>query len=356
MLEFEEFKIQILENIRDRLPEGYRSASIGIAETRKINESYDGLTVKKEDQPVAPSINLNQLFRDYQGHGDLDRVFGQISEIVELRAEGLDLDIFESYENAKEHLFIRVSNAETNRDLLEDVPHETLGDLAVTYHLMVERNDEGFGSTMITNELLDKYGIPGDQLKADALENSAKILSPSIESMNNVMARMMGLPNLAPESVPFEQAVEDFNFSSEGMFVLTNTNAVNGAAVMFYPEVLEQLGDHAGVDLFIIPSSVHETIILPDDGVMQRSDLESMIRDINANEVAPKDRLSDSLYHYDSREHRLERAIDFEERKEMEQTIGKKVEKVSIQEKLKDAEERVNKQSPSKASKAHVLE
>ena len=75
MLEFEEFKIQILENIRDRLPEEYRSASIGIAETRKINESYDGLTVKKEDQPVAPSINLNQLFRDYQGHGDLDRVF-----------------------------------------------------------------------------------------------------------------------------------------------------------------------------------------------------------------------------------------------------------------------------------------
>ena len=295
MLEFEEFKIQILENIRDHLPEEYRSASIGIAETRKINESYDGLTVKKEDQPVAPSINLNQMFRDYQGHGDMDRVFEQISEIVEMRAEGLDLDIFESYENAKDHLFIRVSNAETNRDLLEDVPHETLGDLAVTYHLMVERNDEGFGSTMITNELLEKYGIPGDQLKADALENSAKILSPSIESMNNVMARMMGMKNLALESVPFEQAVEDFNFREEGMFVLTNTNAVNGAAVMFYPEVLEQLGNHAGVDLFIIPSSVHETIILPDDGVMQRSDLESMIRDINANEVAPKDRLSDSL-------------------------------------------------------------
>ena len=357
MLDYQEFKDTVLDSIRDHLPEEYKDASINVGESRKINESYDGITVLKEGQHIAPAINLNHLFGDYQKHGDMDRIFDAISEIVTRRPEGMDLNALESYEAAKENLFIRVSNAETNKDLLEQVPHETVGDLAVTYHIMIGRDDEGFGSTMITNELLDKYGISVEQLKADALENSAKILSPSIESMNNVMARMMGMQNLAFESVPFEQAVEDFNFNEEGMFVLTNTNALNGAAVMFYPEVLEQLGDHAGVDLFIIPSSVHETIILPDDGVMQRPELESVIRDINANEVSPKDRLSDSLYHYDSQEHRLERAIDFEERKEMEHTIGQKVEKVSIQDKLKEAEERVNSQSsPSKTPKAHVLE
>lgn len=356
MLEYQEFKDAVQENIREHLPEEFKDAKINSGESRKINESYDGITVLKEGQTIAPAINLNQLYGDYQRHGDMDRIFETIGEIVTKQPDGVDLGALESYDLAKENLFIRVSNAETNKDLLDQVPHETVGDLAVTYHIMIGQDDDGFGSTMVTNDLLDKYGISAEQLKADAMENSAKILSPALESMNNVMARMMGMDHLTLDSVPFEQAVENFNFREEGMFVLTNTNALNGAAVMFYPEVLEQLGEHAGVDLFIIPSSVHETILIPDDGVMKRPDLESMIRDINAHEVSPKDRLSDSLYHYDSKDHKLERAIDFEERKEMEHSIGRKVEKVSIKDKLKEAEAKVNAQARTSKAKEQVLE
>ena len=357
LLSFEEFVDRIKRDIKAFLPLEFSSAEINVSESRKINDSYLGMTILKEGQHISPAIDLDTMYRAYQESGEITPIFHKIAEIAQTSPDGMSLDAIENYEKAKENLFIRVSNAETNKDLMDNVPHETIGDLAVTYHIMVNHDGESMGSTMITNALLDTYGISEEQLKADAMENSAKILAPSLESMNNVMARMFGLDFPVAGRVPFEKAVEDFNFREEGMFVLTNSAAVNGAAVMFYPEVMEQLGDHAGVDLFIIPSSVHETILVPDDGVMKRTELESMIRDINANEVSPKDRLSDTLYHYDSKDHKLERAIDFEERKEMEHSIGRKVERSSIRDKLKSAEARVNEQmAPSRPARAQAIE
>lgn len=354
---FDEFVDRIQSGIRAFLPLEYTSAEIQVGESHKINASYHNLTIAKEGQNVAPSINLDEMYKEYLKTGEITPVFRKIAEIATMKPEGLDIHKLDNYEQAKDSLFIRVSNAETNKEFLKDVPHETIGDLAVTYHVMMGMDNGEVGSTTVTNTLMEKFGITEAQLKADAMENSSKILSPSLESMNNVMARLLGMDGPVNGSVPFEQAVEDFNFRDEGMFVLTNNCAVNGAAVIFYPEVMEQIGNHAGGDMFVIPSSVHEVILVPDDGAMNRMDLEKMIQDINANEVDPKDRLSDSLYHYDSKDHKLERAVDFEERKEMEKTIGRNVEKVSIKDKLKSAEARVNEQAaPSKPARAQALE
>lgn len=345
-MDFSEFKNTILAGLREHLPKGFQEASIQLGESRKINETYDSLTVMKEGQHIAPSVNLNLFYMDYQAHGDLEKIFDEICQIVQKEPVGMELDAIEDYEKAKENLFIRVSNAKTNEELLSKVPHEIIGDLAITFHIMIGQDEDGFGSTLITNELLEKYPVTEAELKEDAMANSARILSPSIESMNNVMARMMGISEDHPflGTLPFEEAVKDFSFREDGMYVLTNQNAVNGAAVMFYPTVMEQLAEQAGVDLFIIPSSVHETILLADDGVMNRPELENMIRDINAHEVAPKDRLSDTLYHYDGREHKLERAVDFEERREKEMSRAGKKEKTSVKEKIRSAEEREKKQ------------
>ena len=348
LMSFEEFTERVKSSIKEYLPTEYENAEINVGESRKINSHYHSLTVAKEGQNVSPSVNLDQMYAEYQKTGELGPVLQEIAEIATIEPDGMNLHKLDSYEQAKDSLFIRVSNAETNKEFLADVPHETVGDLAVTYHVMMGIDNGEVGSTTITNALMEKFGITEAQLKADAIENSSKILSPSLESMNNVMARLLGMNNPVVGSVPFEQAVQDFNFREEGMFVLTNTTAVNGAAVMFYPEVMEQLGNHAGVDLFVIPSSTHEVILVPDDGAMHRADLEKMIKEINANEVDPKDRLSDSLYHYDSKDHKLERAVDFEERKEMEKTIGKNVEKTSIKDKLRDAGEREQSQTAVK--------
>ena len=171
---------------------------------------------------------------------------------------------------------------------------------------------------------------------------------------NQVREYNLKLASISKE-VAGDRAYVAGDISPTGKFIAPLGDVTFEELVDIYTEQAQALED-AGVDLFIIPSSVHETILVPDDGVMKRTELESMIRDINANEVSPKDRLSDTLYHYDSKDHKLERAVDFEERKEMEHSIGRKVERSSIKDKLKSAEARVNEQmAPSRPARAQEI-
>ncbi len=52
---------------------------------------------------------------------------------------------------------------------------------------------------------------------------------------------------------------------------------------------------------YILPSSIHETIVVPDDGNTKRQDLEAMVKAVNQNQVAPEERLTNSVYHYDTK-------------------------------------------------------
>ena len=44
------------------------------------------------------------------------------------------------------------------------------------------------------------------------------------------------------------------------MFIITNQQTMDGAGVIFYPEVMEQIGEGFQGDFFILPSSTHETL------------------------------------------------------------------------------------------------
>ena len=98
------------------------------------------------------------------------------------------------------------------------------------------------------------------------------------------------------------------------MFIITNPQTVDGAGVIFYPEVMDQIGEGFQGNFFILPSSTHETLVIPDNGAFDYRVLEDMVQTINENEVAPEERLSDHVYHYDVKDRVFERADKFEER------------------------------------------
>ncbi len=85
---------------------------------------------------------------------------------------------------------------------------------------------------------------------------------------------------------------------------------------------MDQAAERAGGDFFILPSSIHEVLIVPDNGEMKLPELEAMVRDVNATQVAPPDKLTDSVYHYDAREKIFELGEKFVERK-AEREVGK---------------------------------
>ena len=312
-MNFDDFTALIEDRIKDYLPEDYMGADVEITETRKLNQTYTALIVKREGQEIAASVDLDMLY-DMLDDMSFEEVIQQAADMAQRQPEGLDINDIQDYEKARERLFIRVSNAEENRELLKDTPHKEIIGLAVTCHVLVGLEDGEMGSTMVTAPLLEKFGVTTEQLFEDAFLNSQEILPPSIEPMEAMLGRMMGFGMEMEVPETLDAQLETLDLEKMGMAVLTNRQAVNGAAVIFYPGLMEKIGDSQQVNFFILPSSTHEVILVPDNGSMKLKDLEDMVKSINASEVSPKDRLSDTVYHYDYKDRILEKGSDFEER------------------------------------------
>ena len=303
-MNFQEFVDKVKEAIRDALPESFRDAQVSVEPFRKLNTSYLGLQVKKEGQTVVPNINLDAHFREYQETGKpFADVLTAIAEQVQL-APPMETEWLKDYSQVKEKLFIRVSDAKENEAFLRMAPHKEVDGLAISYHIAFEGLHGVEASTPVTYKMMEMFGVTEEQLHADALESTQRLYPVQYTSMAEVMKKMMGIDaDMDPDMMPATEGPQ--------LMVLTNMQGIHGAATLFYPGQLEAIAQQMGSDFFVLPSSVHETLILPDDGTAEPDSLQFMVREINQSTVAPEDRLSDFVYHYDSKDHVLEKAETF---------------------------------------------
>ena len=244
-MNFEQFVEDVKAEIKHYLPDEFKDAQIDVLQHTKLNDSYLGMTVRKDDQTIAPTINLNhyyEMFKEFDEN--LDVVMQQVADLVTLKPIHIDMSMFMNYEIAKEHLFIRVSDAERNDEILERLPHKRIENLAITYHIVADIGDEGIGSTPITYQMLSGYGITEEQLHQDALENSPKIFPAKVEEIGSMMNKMMR-EDMRHSGMSDEEI--DLYFENMGLnepnplTVVTNEHQTNGAAVLFYPGQMEIL-------------------------------------------------------------------------------------------------------------------
>ena len=303
-MNFQEFVDKVKEAIRDALPESFRDAQVSVEPFRKLNTGYLGLQVKKEGQTVVPNINLDAHFREYQETGKpFADVLTAIAEQVQLTPP-METEWLKDYSQVKEKLFIRVSDAKENEAFLRMAPHKEVDGLAISYHIAFEGLHGVEASTPVTYKMMEMFGVTEEQLHADALESTQRLYPVQYTSMAEVMNKMMGIDaDMDPDMMPATEGPQ--------LMVLTNMQGIHGAATLFYPGQLEAIAQQMGSDFFVLPSSVHETLILPDDGTAEPDSLQFMVREINQSTVAPEDRLSDFVYHYDSKDHVLEKAETF---------------------------------------------
>ena len=324
-MEFNQFVDEVKGGIKQFLPIEYEDAQVRIEEIKKLNENYLGITVLKENQVIAPTFNLNQLYEMFQSdpQNSLENILRNITEVVLDAPEQFDLNSITEYENVKDKLFIRVSSAERNEEILQKIPHQRKEDLAITYHLAINVNDVGRGSTTITNDILKHYGISEEQLHADAMKNSPKIMPLHVDAMKNVIKQIIGGDNkLLMQDKGFkdmEEVISEGLKEGEPMFVITNQQTMDGASAIFYPGVMKQLGECFQGDFFILPSSIHETIVLPDKGDFDYLSLKSIVQEINSNQVLKEEQLTSDVYHYDAKQRMFELADKFEKRQKVTQ-------------------------------------
>lgn len=339
-MDYESFKEQFIEDLKVRLYEQGAEVNISVHEVNKLNESYEAITVTPEDSNIGVNIGIDKFYgavQDGTPYEDVvDKAVSVIGKGIEERPE-IDVASLTDYSQMKEKLAMEVVSAEANKEMLETVPHQNMEDMAVVYRFVLNSDDEGRASILVTNQILESMGVTPEQLHADAMENAPQIKPAEIKGMSEVMAEMMGIEQAEMMGlVPMDP-------KDEQMFVATVPDKVHGAGVLAYQNFMDQAAERVGGDFFILPSSIHEVLIVPDNGKMDLKDLESMVKEVNATQVAPADKLTDSVYHYDSQAKIFELGEKFVERQNQKEEAAEKEEKGSLLGELKAKKEEVAK-------------
>lgn len=241
----------------------------------------------------------------------------------------------QNYEEVKDSIGVSLIGVRGNEEMLAQVPNVIVADMAVVFRL---NNDEG--SKLVTNDDLGKWGVDAESFSRDAMQSAPHSQPATIVRMED----MLGVP-------------EEFrNPDDPVLHVATNRDGFLGAGVISYPGFMDEAAEKLGGDFFILPSSVHEVILLKGDEptTPSISELKQMVTDINASEVSEADKLTDNVYHYDSREKVFEPAEQFAERKAMEAQMQEG--KHSVLKDLKEKEKAAKAAVPGTEKAAKALE
>ena len=316
---FDEFKQEVTDHIKDYLPVSYQDAQVEIRDVIKNNDTHlSGLTIHSGEDSISPTLYLENFYEAMEnGEHSLE---GTMLKMAEVYDEAMQNDITKdakglvenitNYEATKEKIVPRVVNRESNEERLKDMPHKDMGDLAVTYHVDLGNSSDGNMSVAVSNEMMAKYGVSVDELHDQACANMENLNPTQFKSMADTLMEIM-VPDFAEMSEEQkEQTKYEMGLSGPGedaMYVISNSGKTFGAAALLDSDAMDKIQEKIG-EFYILPSSVHECILVPKSNDMDLATLENMVQEVNATQVAPNEKLSDHVYEYDSETKEIFRA------------------------------------------------
>ncbi len=299
---YEQFKTQIIKIAEEAIE---NVEQVTVTKTLKNNGvELDGLNIRTEKCNITPTIYLNNYYKEYQDGREFDEVAQSILETYRLNKKEASIDtsfFMEFSSEIKENIIYKVINKGMNEELLSRVPYVEYLDLAIVFYYYIPEMKlvEGRGGIMITNDHLRIWNVSVDRLMQLAMENTPRLLGLKVKGIFSTIADYLDdeeLSNLAE--------MED---AMTPLFVATNNNASNGAAVILYKDMLKSLSERFKSSLYIIPSSVHEVIVakVMEGCEMAPEDLKEMIKHVNSTELSREDVLSDNLYYFNRKDNCL---------------------------------------------------
>lgn len=315
---YEKFMEQVKEQILSFLPEEYGKADVTIQEVIKNNDrKLCALCIKRPEDRIVPSIYLEgfyQMYRDGREMGSILAIVAQTHQESIAESGRWQTIRFGDYDSIKDNLYVTALNRDNNQQYLKDVVHKDIPGTDITAVLRVmcgKDQEKGNASFMVKESMLEMWGVAGEDLYGQALKNTERLLPP----------RMMNLEDMLFGGD--DEAIKSKELQSYGQYVLTNDAKTHGATAMLYPGLLQEIGEATRSNFFILPSSIHELILIKDNGEMSAEEFQRMVMEINRIKVSPEEVLSDEVYSYDYREQKLIMATDPAQTKEfVEQMAG----------------------------------
>ena len=244
----------------------------------KNNVSLYGYAIHVKDSNTQPVIYYSPNWFAKDDAEVVDFILGATSNIPKF-----DTNILLDPEFIYKHVVTRViANNDVNKQMLDekDTYYIEYLDMFAYFFVTLDNFDEGIAgfnlSSKTVSGILDIY-----ELYDNAKLNTIKTIT--VRSMAEVLSEMMGI------EVPI--------FDDNALKIVTNKEGIGGASIIAFPEVLLNMLDNQ--DYYILPSSIHEILVMPAVYVADPKDLQAMVTEVNATQVKPQDKLTDSVYFLD---------------------------------------------------------
>ena len=272
-MEYELFVSKTVEALQNKLGDSVKVKVMPVTKNNGI--VLDGIVFISTDKNITPTIYIEYYFKDYEkGNITHDEVVSEIIDIYNQDAT-FDASKFLNFQAIKDHITYRLVN--TGLNILNDVPHRNMLDLSIVYYVVVQVMGET-GYILIHNNHLEYWNVTEQDLYQYVSNNTRRLL---------------------PEETLFLNEMFPFIDDSVEIYILTNEAKSNGATVILYPNTLENLAEKLDANLVLLPSSVNEWLIMPDDGNNDEEYLSNMIQEINSTDCVDNiDILSDHPYYY----------------------------------------------------------
>ncbi len=296
-MEFTNFTTLVRNEVEKRAGENYHVKLNDVVKNNGI--ILRGITLMQDDSNISPTIYLNPYYDAYEnGETTLGTVIDEVIDTYERNKvnRSIDMRFFLDYDSVKTRITYKLINTEKNKELLNDIPHIPFHDLSIVFQCLISGERFGNATILIHNVHLQLWKVNARELYERAMENTPILQGYDVTDMNTVLEEMRAFEEI--EDTEYEEDIQQ----QVPMYVLSNKSRVHGAACILYPDILKDFAAVVEKDLYVLPSSIHEVILLPAEGTEDSEQLKLMVHEINESQVEDEEVLSDSVYFYRRRD------------------------------------------------------
>lgn len=288
-MEIKEFAGKVCDAVSKELGGGY---CVELREVVKNNGVvFHGVLIQLRGlkQGVAPTIYLESFLEAYEAGTSFAAVIRKLLAVYreDTPGEEVDMEFFHSFEKVRDRICYRLVGRKANEEALAHMPYIEFLDLAVCFYYAYQGESLGEGVIRICDSHVRMWDVSTSDLLRLAQCNTPRIFPAECNTLESIVGQAVDGDLRRDAS------------GEEAVYVLSNKKRLYGASCILYPRILEEMASGRGRGFYILPSSIHEVILLTDMEAGRGDALRKMIREVNASHVAPEDVLSDNLYYYD---------------------------------------------------------
>lgn len=302
MMTYERFKERVLAEFMNYMPERYSDCELEVKKIPKVNRSLTGVIVKPKGNKrsyCGPTFYLESMYDQYLESESFEEVMANQAIYLEESLKYLPKDIMEvSIASMKDKIVFQIVNTRENQDMIALCPHREFMDLTIVYRAITNVDDSGVSGFLITHDIADSEDLSEKLLYHLAKKNTKKIFPFRKERIEETMSRMMRKWGAEDEEIENSFSDIDEVPDSARVYVISNEYEFFGANALLYKEVIGEVAKNIGTDCYVLPSSVHDLVVLSTEVFSEKDKLAQLVRDTNSEHVRLSDRLSDNIYLY----------------------------------------------------------